>query len=106
MQGDIITIIFLGYTKSIRRRKPNGRLLESINNGFESFENFKEEFSKAAATRFGSGWAWLCVHENGTLKVCSTANQDNPLMPGIGFDGFPILGIDVWGACLLAKLSK
>ena len=76
--------------------KPNGRLLESINNGFESFENFKEEFSKAAATRFGSGWAWLCVHENGTLKVCSTANQDNPLMPGIGYDGFPILGIDVW----------
>ena len=76
--------------------KPNGRLLESINNGFESFENFKEEFSKAAATRFGSGWAWLCVHENGTLKVCSTANQDNPLMPGIGRDGFPILGIDVW----------
>ena len=76
--------------------KPNGKLLESINNGFESFENFKEEFSKAAATRFGSGWAWLCVHENGTLKVCSTANQDNPLMPGIGYDGFPILGIDVW----------
>ena len=76
--------------------KPNGKLLESINNGFESFENFKEEFSKAAATRFGSGWAWLCVHENGTLKVCSTANQDNPLMPGLGFDGFPILGIDVW----------
>ncbi len=76
--------------------KPNGKLLESINNGFESFENFKEEFSKAAATRFGSGWAWLCVHENGILKVCSTANQDNPLMPGIGCDGFPILGIDVW----------
>ena len=76
--------------------KPNGKLLESINNGFESFENFKEEFSKAAATRFGSGWAWLCVNENGTLKVCSTANQDNPLMPGIGCDGFPILGIDVW----------
>ena len=76
--------------------KPNGKLLESINNGFESFENFKEEFSKAAATRFGSGWAWLCVHENGTLKVCSTANQDNPLMSGIGCDGFPILGIDVW----------
>ena len=76
--------------------KPNGKLLESINNGFESFENFKEEFSKAAATRFGSGWAWLCVHKNGTLKVCSTADQDNPLMPGIGCDGFPILGIDVW----------
>jgi len=76
--------------------KPSGNLLESINKSFESFENFKEEFSKAAATRFGSGWAWLCVHENGNLKVCSTANQDNPLMPGIGCDGFPILGIDVW----------
>ncbi len=97
MQGVIITIIFFWDILSPSGGgKPNGKLLESINNGFESFENFKEEFSKAAATRFGSGWAWLCVHENGTLKVCSTANQDNPLMPGIGCDGFPILGIDVW----------
>ena len=76
--------------------KPNGKLLESINQNFESFENFKNEFSKAAATRFGSGWAWLCVHENGKLEICSTANQDNPLMPGIGCGGFPILAIDVW----------
>ncbi len=76
--------------------KPNGNLLESINQNFESFENFKNEFSKAAATRFGSGWAWLCVHENGKLEICSTANQDNPLMPGIGCGGFPILAIDVW----------
>jgi len=76
--------------------KPNGKLLESINQNFESFENFKEEFSKAAATRFGSGWAWLCVHESGNLKICSTTNQDNPLMPGIENDCFPILGIDVW----------
>ena len=76
--------------------KPNGKLLESINQNFESFENFKNEFSKAAATRFGSGWAWLCVHENGKLEICSTANQDNPLMPGIGCGGLPILAIDVW----------
>ena len=76
--------------------KPNGKLLESINQNFESFENFKNEFSKAAATRFGSGWAWLCIHENGKLEICSTANQDNPLMPGIGCGGFPILAIDVW----------
>jgi len=76
--------------------KPNGNLLESINQNFESFENFKNEFSKAAATRFGSGWAWLCIHENGKLEICSTANQDNPLMPGIGCGGFPILAIDVW----------
>ena len=75
---------------------PNGKLLNSIDQHFQSFENFKNEFSKAAATRFGSGWAWLCVHENGKLEICSTANQDNPLMPGIGCDGFPILGIDVW----------
>ncbi len=76
--------------------KPNGKLLESINQNFESFENFKNEFSKAAATRFGSGWAWLCVHENGKLEICSTANQDNPLMPEIGCGGFPILALDVW----------
>jgi len=75
---------------------PNGKLLDSIDQHFQSFENFKNEFSKAAATRFGSGWAWLCVHENGKLEVCSTANQDNPLMPRIGCGGFPILAIDVW----------
>ena len=63
---------------------------------FDSFENFKNLFSKAAATRFGSGWAWLCVLENGKLEICSTANQDVPIMPGIGSGCSPILGIDVW----------
>ena len=53
-------------------------------------------FSKAAGTRFGSGWAWLCVHPGGKLEVCSTANQDNPLMQGIGCGGYPVLGLDVW----------
>jgi len=75
---------------------PGGSLGEAINRDFGSFDAFKEEFSKAAATRFGSGWAWLCVHPGGKLDVCSSANQDNPLMPGIGCGGFPILGLDVW----------
>ena len=75
---------------------PSGDLLNSITDNFDSFENFKNLFSKAAATRFGSGWAWLCVHENGKLEICSTANQDLPIMPGIGCGGSPILGIDVW----------
>ena len=75
---------------------PTGALADAINNAFGSFEGFKDAFAKAAATRFGSGWAWLCVHKGGTVEVCSTANQDNPLMPGIGCGGFPILGIDVW----------
>tara|TARA_B110001450_G_scaffold81111_1_gene76897 strand:+ start:1787 stop:2395 length:609 start_codon:yes stop_codon:yes gene_type:complete len=75
---------------------PSGALAEAINAAFGSFEGFKDTFAKAAATRFGSGWAWLCVHKGGALDVCSTPNQDNPLMPGIGCDGFPVLGIDVW----------
>ena len=69
-------------------------LKTAIDDAFGSFEAFKEAFSKAAATRFGSGWAWLCV-KNGQLEVCSTPNQDNPLMPN-GCGGIPILGIDVW----------
>ena len=69
-------------------------LKTAIDEAFGSFEAFKEAFSKAAATRFGSGWAWLCV-KNGQLEVCSTPNQDNPLMPN-GCGGTPILGIDVW----------
>lgn len=73
---------------------PSGKLAEAIDSAFGSFENFKDEFSKAAATRFGSGWAWLCV-KDGKLEVCSTPNQDNPLM-GIGCSGTPILGLDVW----------
>jgi Fe-Mn family superoxide dismutase len=74
---------------------PTGALAEAINEAFGSFDNFKEAFSKAAASRFGSGWAWLVVTNNGKLEVCSTPNQDNPLM-GEGCQGTPILGIDVW----------
>ena len=75
---------------------PSGSLKNAIDSAFGSFDSFKEAFSNAAATRFGSGWAWLCVHKGGQLEVCSSANQDNPLMPGIGCGGTPILGIDVW----------
>ena len=75
---------------------PSGALAEAIDSAYGSFENFKSEFAKAAATQFGSGWAWLCVHSDGSVKVCATANQDNPLMPGIGCGGTPILGVDVW----------
>ena len=75
--------------------EPQSEISDSINSSFGSFENFKNEFSTAAATRFGSGWAWLCAHENGTLEICSTANQDNPLMPN-GCGGNPILCLDVW----------
>lgn len=75
--------------------EPSGEISESINSNFGSFENFKDEFSKSAATRFGSGWAWLCAHPDGKLEICSTANQDNPLMPN-GCGGNPILCLDVW----------
>ena len=67
----------------------------AIDEAFGSFDNFKDNFSKTAATRFGSGWAWLCV-KDGKLELCSSANQDNPLMPSIGCGGSPILGLDVW----------
>ena len=73
-----------------------GAVADAINDAFGSFEAFKEKFSGAAGTRFGSGWAWLCVHEGGKVEVCSSPNQDNPLMPGVGCGGTPILGIDVW----------
>ena len=76
--------------------EPTGELASAIDRYFGSFADFKAQFSKAAATRFGSGWAWLCVHAGGKLEVCSTANQDNPLMPEIGCSGTPILGLDVW----------
>lgn len=75
---------------------PSGELDDAINAAFGSFDEFKDAFSKAGATRFGSGWAWLCVHSGGKVEVCSSANQDNPLMPGIGCGGAPILGLDVW----------
>jgi Fe-Mn family superoxide dismutase len=76
--------------------QPSGELAAAINDAFGSFDEFKAAFSKAAGTRFGSGWAWLCVHKGGKVEVCSTPNQDNPLMPGIGCGGHPILGLDVW----------
>jgi len=76
--------------------QPSGELAAAIDAAFGLFDAFKEEFAKAAATRFGSGWAWLCVHKGGKVDVCSSANQDNPIMPGIGCGGFPILGLDVW----------
>ena len=75
---------------------PSGSLLDAIEKAFGSFDEFKAEFSKAAATRFGSGWAWLCAHSDGSLENCSTANQDNPIMNGRGCGGSPILGLDVW----------
>ncbi len=76
--------------------EPSGALANAINDAYGSFDNFKTEFSNAAATRFGSGWAWLCVHPGGKVEVCSSANQDNPLMPNVGCGGTPILGLDVW----------
>lgn len=75
---------------------PSGALADAINAAYGSFESFKDAFSSAAGSRFGSGWAWLCVHEGGKVEVCSTPNQDNPLMPGVGCGGTPILGLDVW----------
>lgn len=74
---------------------PSGELGDAINSTFGSFDKFKEEFSNAAATRFGSGWAWLVVTSNG-LKVTSTPNQDNPIMDLAEVKGTPILGLDVW----------
>ena len=75
---------------------PTGELAKDLDATFQSFDAFKEAFAKAAATRFGSGWAWLCVNSAGKLEICSTANQDNPLMPSVGCGGTPILGLDVW----------
>jgi Fe-Mn family superoxide dismutase len=75
--------------------EPSGSLSEAIDSAFGSFEEFKSEFKKAALTRFGSGWAWLCMGDNG-LSICSTPNQDNPLMNIGGCGDSPILGIDVW----------
>jgi Fe-Mn family superoxide dismutase len=74
---------------------PSGKLAEAINNDLGGLEKFKEEFNKAATTRFGSGWAWLIV-KDGKLAVCSTPNQDNPLMDIAEVKGTPVLGIDVW----------
>ena len=74
----------------------SGDLNNAIMEAFGSFDAFKDTFSNAAATQFGSGWAWLCVLPGGKVEVCSTPNQDNPLMPGVTCGGTPILGLDVW----------
>ena len=74
---------------------PTGDLAAAIDSDLGGWDAFKQAFANAAATRFGSGWAWVCV-KDGKLEVCSSANQDNPLMPGIGCGGTPILGLDVW----------
>ena len=75
---------------------PMSTLAQAIDAAYGSFESFKSAFSNAAANQFGSGWAWLCVQKGGKVEVCSSANQDNPLMPGVGCGGTPILGIDIW----------
>ncbi len=76
--------------------QPSGDFGDALDSALGSFDTFKEQFSNAAATRFGSGWAWLCVHPGGKLEVCSSPNQDNPIMPNVGCGGTPILGLDVW----------
>jgi Fe-Mn family superoxide dismutase len=74
----------------------SGALAQAIDTAYGNKETFMEKFAQAGMTRFGSGWAWLCVHEGGKVEICSSSNQDNPLMPGIGCGGTPILGLDVW----------
>ncbi len=76
--------------------KPQGKLAEAIDKNFGSFESMQEKFNTAAKTRFGSGWAWLCVKSDKSLAVCSSPNQDNPLMDVAECHGTPILGLDVW----------
>ncbi|MDG2450690.1 MAG: superoxide dismutase [Saprospiraceae bacterium] len=78
------------------RGRLSGALLDAVNSAFGSKDAFVDKFSAAAKTRFGSGWAWLCAHADGSVEVCSSPNQDNPLMPGVGCGGTPILGLDVW----------
>ncbi len=76
--------------------KPSGDLASAIDSAFGSYDAFKEDFTQAAGSRFGSGWAWLIVDDSGSLKITSTPNQDNPLMDVADAHGTPILGLDVW----------
>ncbi len=88
--------LFWEVMSPIDKGELSGELKDAILEAYGSFEDFKSAFSNAAATQFGSGWAWLCVHKGGKVEVCATPNQDNPLMPGVLCGGAPILGIDVW----------
>lgn len=87
--------LFWSIMEKDKGGNPSGKLGDAINSTFGSFDNFKNDFSKAAATRFGSGWAWLSVTE-GKLAISSTPNQDNPLMDVVETKGTPVLGLDVW----------
>ena len=88
--------LFWEVMSPIDKGELSGELKDAILEAYGSFEDFKSAFSNAAATQFGSGWAWLCVHKGGKVEVCATPNQDNPLMPGVSCGGAPILGVDVW----------
>ena len=86
--------------------EPKGALAEAINAKFGSFENLKAEFKKAAIGRFGSGWAWLCAKADGEVNICSTPNQDNPLMDVAECKGHPIIGLDVWEHAYYLKFQN
>ncbi len=86
--------------------QPEGALAEAIDKAFGSFDAFKEEFATAAAGRFGSGWAWLIVNENNELEICSTPNQDNPLMDTTDCIGKPVMGLDVWEHAYYLKYNN
>ena len=88
--------LFWQLMKPAPATTPTGALADAINKSFGSLDNFKTAFSDAAKTRFGSGWAWLIVKADNSLAVCSTPNQDNPLMDLAETKGTPILGLDVW----------
>ncbi len=88
--------LFWQLMKPAPATSPTGVLADAINKSFGSLDNFKTAFSDAAKTRFGSGWAWLIVNEKGKLAICSTPNQDNPVMDIAETKGYPLLGLDVW----------
>lgn len=90
------SFFWLTLSPSAKSGAPTGALLEDINKSFGSLEAFKTQFADSAKTRFGSGWAWLIVGEDGKLKITTTANQDNPLMDVVKVKGTPVLGLDVW----------